>query len=229
MVEDISKYFELSEKDDCVYFVGDKLDCYLPERYGNFGYLSITNVVSTLGIFAMKINDSIDCGLNLNAGITMDPVSSEHITIDGDKYVHAILKKGSKLLTTLTFTQDDKLSYVTWREFLSVGHLPFCFNYKNIAGIFDDNKFTTGKGISVDHAVLEVIYAHLFRDPDDLNIFYRLTPMVKKPAMVTLKSVSYGPSGTFAKIAGSYAQEGYNSALLNQSEQSSELEDLFRG
>ena len=47
--------------------------------------------------------------------------------------------------------------------------------------------------------------------------------------MVTMKSVAYGPSGTFAKIAGSYAQEGYNSALLNQADKSNELEDLFRG
>ena len=226
---DISNFFELNQKDDCVYFMGDKLECYSSERYANFGYLDISDKIYTVGIFAMKINDSIECGINLNAGILIEPSNIEHVTIDNEKYVLATLKRGNKLMCRLSFLQDDKLYYTMWREFLSVGHLPKCFNYNNIATIFDNSKFATGKGISIDHAVLEVIYAHLFRDPDDLNVFYRLTNMTKKPAMVTMKSVAYGPSGTFAKIAGSYAQEGYNSALLNQADKSNELEDLFRG
>lgn len=228
-MSELSRFFELSEKDDCVYFTGDTLECYLPERYGNFGYLNITATISVLGIFAMRVNEKFEGGLNLNAGITMEHTSIRHETIDGDKYVVATLKKGQKLMTTLTFTQDNMLYYTVWREFLSVGHLPKCFNYKNIIGLFDNSKYATGKGISVDHAILEMIYAYLFRDKNDMHKFYRHTDMKHEPAMVTLKSVAYGPSSTFSRVAGSYAQEGYNTALLNQAEQNNELEDLFRG
>ena len=42
---DISNFFELNQKDDCVYFMGDKLECYISERYANFGYLDISDKI----------------------------------------------------------------------------------------------------------------------------------------------------------------------------------------
>ncbi len=224
----INSYFELSEKDNCVRFMGKKLICYVPERYEQLGYFKIAETVFTLGAFEMLIDDKIHCGLKLFAGIYIDPVSISHETIDGEKYLVCELHKGSRLLCSLDIMKDPNIFYKIWREYFSVGHLPRCFKYSNLATIFDDMKFTTGQEIPTDHAVAEIIYAHLFRDPKDLNVFYRHTAMNQDPKMITLRSVAYGPSGTFAKIAGSYAQEGYNSALLNQSDQPNELEDLFR-
>lgn len=227
-LEDVTRFFETDSENDCVRFMGDELICYIPKRYENYQFLHIGEYIESLGIFKMVINGKYSCGLQLPAIITIKPVSTEWTTIDDEKFLVAYLDRGSQLLTTLNLLHNDKVYFSTWREFLSVGHLPLYVNYNNIAFLFDNLKETTGRDINIDHSVLEIIYSHLFRDMSDLNVFYRHTPMNKEPAHISLKTVSYGPSGTFAKIAGSYAQDGYNSALLNQADRNSELEDLWR-
>ncbi len=227
-IGDISRYFVTDQEHDCVRFMGNEVVLYIPKRYENYQFLHIGERVECLGIFKMVINGELVCGLQLPAIISIDPVSMEWTTIDDEKFLAVTLTHGSNILTTLHLLQNDKIYFTTWREFLSVGHLPLYINYENIAFLFDDLKETTGKGINIDHSVLEIIYAHLFRDSEDLNVFYRHTSMSKEPTTISLKTVSYGPSGTFAKIAGSYAQDGYNSALLNQADRNSELEDMWR-
>ena len=224
----IEKMFITDEKHDCVRFVGETLDLYIPKRYENYQFLHIGERIDCLGIFKMVINGNIECGLQLPAIISIDPTDMAWVTVDDEKFLKVTLTHGSNLMTTLHLLQNDKIYFTTWREFLSVGHLPLYINYENIAFLFDDLKETTGKGINIDHSVLEIIYAHLFRDSKDLNVFYRHTNMLEKPSTISLKAVSWGPSGTFAKIAGSYAQDGYNSAMLNQAERNSELEDMWR-
>lgn len=224
----IDKYFQMDTENDCIFFTGESLQCLIPERYATYGFLHISERVDTLGIFKMVIDNEYECGLQIPAIISMEIIDSIWKTIDGDKFLIVSLDRGCKLLTTLTLLQNDKIYYSAWREYMAVGHIPLYIDYNNVAFLFDDMKEATGRGISVDHSVLEIIYSHLFRSSDDLNVFYRHTAMDKPPSRISLKSVSYGPSGTFAKIAGSYAQDGYNSALLNQADRNSELEDMWR-
>lgn len=224
----LNKFFITDEENDCVIFTGEKLQCFIPERYATYGFLHMGEKTESLGIFKMVINDEIECGLQLPSIITMEPIDAQWKTIDDEKFLVAELGTGCKLLASLTLIQNDKIYFTTWREFMYIGHLPLYINYNNIAFLFDDLKEATGKGISIDHSVLEIIYSHLFRSAEDPNIFYRHSDMTKEPARISMKSVAYGPSGTFAKIAGSFAQDGYNSALLNQADRNSELEDMWR-
>lgn len=232
MEKTLEDYFELDEINDCVRFTGDTLHVYIPRRYETLNFLFIEEQISTLGIFKFVINKDteteLEAGLNLPALITMDADESYNETIDDEKYLCAVLHNGSRLLTSLHLVKNDKLYFLLWREFMSLGKIPLFINYENIAFMFDDLKEICGKGISTDHALLEMIYAHIYRDSDDLNKPYRLTSKQKPPEIINLRNVSYGPSGTFSKIAGSFAQDGYNSALLNQTDKNNELEDLWR-
>lgn len=225
---DVSKFFEESEKDDCLRFIGDKLECYIPTRYAMENYLNIGENVQALGVFALKVNDSIEGGFQLPAVITMEPTETYDATIDEESYLVCVLRKGDKLMNTLNVMQIEKIGYFMWCEFLSLGHFPRYINYENVLNLFDDLKEVTGRGTNANHAILEIIYAHLFRDAQDLNVKYRHTGMNKPPAHVTLRDVSYGPSSTLGRIGGSYTDTGVNSALLNQSDQNHEIEDLFR-
>ena len=232
---EIADLFELSTEDNCVRFLGEKLECYIPERYQSFGFLELGATVKTLGIFKMVVNDEYECGLQLPTTIEMYPtdIYQESISPDDneakkDKFYVCSFDKGGQVVTNLNLVQNDKVGYTCWREFMSVGHMPLYIDYDNVAFLFDDLKECTGKGISADHAVLEIIYSHLFRDANDANIPYRNTNMARAPQRITLTDISNGLTGTFAKIAGSYAQQGYNAALLNQSDENVELEDLFR-
>lgn len=225
---DISKFFEQDDKESCVRFVGDKLECFIPVRYKAENYLIVEDKVQALAIFSMTINDTIECGLQLPAVIQIDPSETYETTIDDEKYLVAVLTKGRRLMCSLNVMQIEKISYFIWREFLSLGHFPRYINYQNVNTLFNDMKEVTGRGMNGNHVILEIILAHLFRDRKDLNKKYRYTDMKDPPATVTLQDVSYGPSSTHARIFGSYSDTGRNAALLNQADNNSEMSDLFR-
>lgn len=224
----LTPYFEQDTKEKCVRFIGDKLEIFIPMRYQLKNYLAIEDKISALGIFSMKVNDSIEGGLQLPAVIQIDPVETYEATINDVKYLVCVLTKGGKIMTSTEVLQDDKVGYFMWTEYLSLGRMPEFIDYEGTATLFDDLREVTGRGIDVDSAIIGIILAQMNRDPDDINIFYRHTRMLKKPFLVNLRNVGYGPSSTHARVVGSYSDDGRNAALLNQSDQNHKLEDFFR-
>lgn len=224
---DMSKKFEYSEKDDCTRFMGDKLIIRVPDHYIQLGYLIIAEIVHVLGIFAMNV-DGVDCGLLLPGIIDVDP-SDVRTETDGDKkYTILELHRGDRIMCTSGVVKDNKLHYAMWKEFISGGKMPEFLGYDSTAGLFDDCKKITGKGISVNHAVIEIVYAHIFRDRDDLTKLYRLTPMIKPPVSIKLNQPAYATNSTHARVIGSYVEQGMNSALIHQNAENVEIEDVFR-
>lgn len=232
LTDTIRSYFRQDEKDDCVYFDPPKgsnvtLECYLPKRYINKNYLIVTETIKVLGIFTMKCQGET-FGIVLPTVIEMEVSRIEEATIDDRRYIVAVLEKGRKFMTSLSTLQGVKIPYYVWTEFLSVGNLPEFITYDTCAQLYDDMADIAGRGLGVDHAVFELVVAHMYRDKDDLSTYYRNTDMKKEPGMVTLRDINYGPSTTHSRIVGSYANEGRNAALLHQSTTNDELEDTFR-
>lgn len=224
----IDQYFEVNEKDDCVRFVGDKLEVYVPMRYEPKNYLVIGEKIQALAIFSMRINETTECGIVLPAVIVMDPSKTYETTIEGDKFFVCEFSKGDRFMCSLEILKNDKIGYYMWTEFLSLGNVPSFISYETILSLFDDVGETTGVAINVDHAVIEIVYAHLYRKKGDLSTYYRHTDMKSPPDMVSLRDVGYGPTTTHSRIIGAFAEEGRNAALLNQEEHSSRLEEYFR-
>lgn len=225
---DVEKYFELSEKDNCVFFMGDKAECLIPQRYLDKEFLIMDSKISVLAAFTIIINDTLVGGILIPTMITMDPVSVELETRDGEQYYVATLKKGSQFITNLDVVQVDRTGYDIWLEFISLAHMPSFIEYNDTCFIFDDMKEFTGKAINTNHVILEIIMAHLHRSQDDLTIPYRLTTMKKPPEQITLRDIGHGTSSTHSRIIGSYSDIGRTAALLNQSDENHELEDYFR-
>ena len=235
--EELGKYFTLSEQDNCVYFTGERLLCWLPKRYMHKDLLTITgDTIKCFSVFTMYIYPTtkdieqdtyIVCGLQLPTIITIDAVESTEVKYRDAEYYLVRLDKGSRLICDLNVMQMDKLGYEMWMEFLSTGNLPEYLDYSNIYRLMHDVKRMTGVSISADTVVWEVIYSNLFRDKEDLTKLYRYTDMKSSPQLINLREISYVPT-THDKIIGSYSAIGRTSALLNQSESHHELEDFFR-
>ena len=225
---DLAQFFEQDDKEQCVRFIGDKLECFIPMRYQNENYLVISNEIQSLAIFSIRINDTIDGGLQLPALIRIDPSDTYETTIDDEKFLVCVLTKGRRIMCSTSVLQIERIGYFVWREFLSLGHFPKYITYQNVNSLFDDMREIAGRGIGANHVIMELVLAHLFRDAKNLNVKYRHTDMIDPPAHVTLRDVSYGPSTTHSRMFGSYSDTGRNAALLNQSDTNSELSDLFR-
>lgn len=224
----IAKYFELSEKDNCVFFTGDKAECLIPQRYIDKEFLIIDSKLSVLAVFTIIVNEKILGGILIPVMITMDPVSTETRTIDGVQYFVAILNKGSQFICSLDLVQIDRTGYDIWLELISLAHMPLFIDYNDTAFIFDNMKEFTGSALKANHVMLEIIMAHVNRDPQNLTVPYRLTNMSQPPVQITLRDIGHGTSSTHSRLIGSYSDIGRTAALINQSDENNELEDYFR-
>lgn len=221
-------FFKTDTENDCVYFLGNKLECFIPTRYRDKGYLQITDKVSCIGYFDMKIDDSIELGLQVPGVISIGASDTYETTIDDQQYVVCSLFKGDKLMTTLDIIEDNRIPYFIWMEFLALGHIPKYLKYHKIATVFDDMKEFCGTGIGANHAVFEVVLAHLFRNKNNLAEFYRHTSKKEDPVLINLRNVAYSASTTHSRIVGSFSDDGRTAAMLTPNEENHVLEDLFR-
>lgn len=222
------KYFEVNTKLNQVIFIGDKLVLKIPKRYENNDVLIISDTVQTLGIFKMVINDSLESGIVLPAILTIEPNDISSEVIDGVEYVIVTLIKNDVFINNIDLIKVPQLAYFIFNEFITLGNMPDFISYNDKAFIFDIIKTCCDFNPGTNHVIYELIFAHLSRASDDLNIPYRFTNMTKPEKFIGLGSISFGPDSTSAKILGSYMNEGINSSLVNQSSKHSELEDLLR-
>ena len=76
--------------------------------------------------------------------------------------------------------------------------------------------------------MLEMVYQHLYRDPDDLNKLYRLTPMTKPATVVNMLDVSNTATSTHSRVFGAYSADGINAALVEDNHVNNDFEDMYR-
>lgn len=228
MPSKIDPYFELNEKDNCVYFTGNKLEIYIPQRYIDQKHAEVRSSVQVFGCLDLVVNENIHGGIHLPAVIQFTPVDIYKEKIDEDDFVVCVLNKGGRFIENLDLIQDNMNPYFIWLEFITYGHMPKYITYPTSCNIFDDCKEIAGKAPSVDHVLYEIIMAYLARDQENHKIQYRHTNMSKPPYFNKLKDVSYAMNSTHTKIMGSYFSEGLNSSLITTETESHPIEELFR-
>ena len=229
-ISDIAPYFRKNDTDFSMTFMGETLELRIPRKFTQHGVLTIGDTVTTPGVMDMIIDDKYHTGMNLLASITVIPSDIGYMTYDGVDYVVLHLHHGDTFMTSYRVIQDPHLVYVLWTEFITNGGIPYWFTYDSFLKLFDNVRELTGSGIGVSRSVFEGIIAHIARDQDRLSVQYRLTDMKKPMRLISLKSVSNAPTGTLARLNGSYFRdEGLTSALRYQVDQQQPFENLLRG
>ncbi len=230
-IDSISPYFKKDAKKFTMTFVGESLELRIPRKFMQHGILSVGDgSVTTPGVMDMIIDGKYHVGFNLLASITIEPSDMGQMTYNGIEYLVLHLKQGDVFMSSFRVIQDPHIVYVLWTEFITNGGLPYFFDYTSLLKLFDHVRELTGSGIGVSRSVYEGIIAHISRDQNKLSVQYRLTDMVKPMRLVALKSVSQAPTGTVARLNGSYFRdEGLTSALRYQVDEQQPFENLLRG
>lgn len=223
----MDKYFKFDEKQGTVLFIGDTLEILIPERYERYGCLQIEEFVMTMGIFDMIINGTQETGMFLPAMIRIEPSETEKVNIGATTMYKLTLKKGDVFMH-MEVVKDGKLAYVIFDNFISLAKQPKFFDYRLMAFIFDVVVRITGIRFHVDHAVFEMIFAYLCRDPDNPGVQYRYTSMTKDPLFLSLKHAARMAESTTSKLLGAYFEDSLDSALINEADRSNEVEELLR-
>jgi len=221
-----NKYFKKVK--DSLIFIGNTLDVYIPVRYGQHGCLDISESVIALGIFDMTINGNIESGMMIPAKIKMKPNDINSMLLNGERYQKLTFLKDDIVIHDTHVVKDEHIAYVMFYEFIFSGKAPKFLTYEKLGFIFEKAVEVTGIKFPTNMAVFEMMISALHRDPEDLTKFYRLTNMKKKPLQIPMRSVAHAATSTTTKIVGSYDNEGYDAALVNAAETSSEIENLLR-
>ena len=224
----VDKYF--SNTKGAMVFTGNKLEVRVPKRYGKHqGCLAIEDTVKTIGIFKMIINGKIESQLFIPAIIDIEYSSIEDEVTDKGREFHILtLLKGDKLMTSTELMVNNRLGYVLFYEFVHMGHYPEMVNYTNIATLFDYISDFLGISFGVDHSILEIMFAQLFRDPSKINKVYRLTDMKKEPEVIPMRDIAHSARSVTGRLVGNYLSNTLDSVVVNKSDNSSEVENLLR-
>lgn len=223
---DNSQYFKKYK--DSLIFIGKSLEVYIPVRYGQHGCLDVGESVKALAIFDMTINGNIESGMMLPAKVTMKPNNVESILRDNERYQKLTFTKDDIFIVDTHIVKDDHIAYVMFYEFIYGGNTPRFMTYDKIGFIFEVAQQVTGIKFPTNSAVFEMMTSVLHRDPKDLTKFYRLTDMKSDPLRIPLRTVAHAATSTTTKIVGSYDNEGFDAALINAADVSSEIENLLR-
>lgn len=205
------------------------LKALIPLRYQVYDMLHVSDHVESLGIFPIHhSNEKEPYYLYLPAIIEMYPSSTNEVRIEDEKYLSLEFVKGDIFIKSRTIVKQDFLIYSMFKEFVRLGNIPPFLSYNQLAMLFDVAQITCGAVINVPHTAFEMMMAYCARDPKDLTKKYRLTDMKKPPVFLGLGNTTHARETTMPKLMGSYFMDGINNAVVNQSTQESELENLLR-
>lgn len=224
----LTDYLSPQKEGDGFVFIGEEAKVFIPQRYEVHDLLFIDQQIKTLAIFEIFINGETDgYGLLLPALIEMSP-SSTYTQKNGNvDYLVAVFKKGDLFINNKTLIEQGYLISKMFIEFNRNGNVPSFLSYNQLATLMDTAQITCGVSLGVPHAVFEMMNAHQCRDPDNLNIKYRHTDMKKKPTYLGLRDTHVRDS-TSSRLLGSHVLDGINTSIINQADQSHEVEDLLR-
>ena len=140
----------------------------------------------------MEINKQYKYGYNFPAVVTMEPSYIYKERDDDIDFIIGEFHKGDKFINYDIVMQQPFIAYAIFVEFINNGRIPSFLSYNQMAVLFDNISRICNFNPRINHSVFEMIYAHLSRDPDDMNIKYRHTYMQKPAAHIGLRNVAYG-------------------------------------
>jgi hypothetical protein len=207
---------------------------YVPVRFEDKKLVSISTDIFIVGIYLMVLPDGA-CAVSLiNAMIGITPSRTNTVKIDGERYYEFEFDKGARVYKDTELVMDNKLVYKIYNEIFSQGYIPAYLNYNDLAKLFDSAKAHSGTNVGEQNEVIELIVSIIGRNAKDKTQYYRevITKLgdllTNPPAFISLRDVSYAPSNTLDRLAGSYMEAGVIAALARPSERVERIEGILR-
>lgn len=232
-INSTNRFFIHKEKEGQFIFNGTSLKLYIPKRYAVYDLLSIGETLETLGVFKMEIDGKYWTYFHCLATLSMTYTDVTSGKQDGLECHIVTLTKGDIFIRNTTFVKSANNIRALYIESITRGRMNPAASYTHDLPMFiDDAGKMCDAYIPVDHAIMEMIIAHLSRNPKDLSQPLRLTSYRKDSpdyVFTGLSNITRSPSTTTSRIVGAYFHEGTAAALVTQSEEESIVENLLRG
>ena len=235
---DISKLVRDDVEVKKAFTVGDdgvwvaKKDCTImvPARYFDRGMGSLEPDVFTIAIFAFIVGDKYAVSAYPNM-MRLTPTDITHLDYQDSPYVLFHFPKGSNICEVLDLVMADTMLFFTYDEFTAKGNGVWFFDYDDLPTPYENARHSLGIKVAANHSIMEMIQAKCARNSEDKTKSHRESLNEKDLndwTLVPLRSVTYGPTNTIARLSGSYFKEGLLASLDNPCDKLEPIEDQLR-
>ena len=224
---DLNKHLTKNPTGELIVTGKDHVIVYINRSLESTHTLSITDVVRTMALFDIMI-DGETRGFFLPAIVTMKPSNTSFQSFNSMDYVRLEFAPGDVFLESSSVVQNGNIAFVIFSEFIRKGHIPDRLAYDDLAFVFDLVKKVTGCSLPAEHAVFEMIFAHLARDPKNYRTAWRHSAMAGSPKYLKLSDIPHAAGAVTNKLSSAYLNDSLASSMVNAAENPSDLEELLR-
>lgn len=204
----------------------------IPATYTSKGLAVISSEVSVLGIFAIIIDGDFYSVSRSTSMMTLMPTQIDTEVIADAEHLVFTFTPGSVVIKNTMLVKNKKLVNNVMDYFVDYGHSPWFISYIDHAELFANAKYFNDIKLGQSQAVLDVITAHVSRNPKKFEEYYRHSikdsaDIYKQPTFIATRDIANNTTSNLARINGSELQRALKASLLSQPERAEPLEQHF--
>lgn len=204
----------------------------IPASYTSKGLAVISSEVSILGIFAMVIDGNFYSVSRSTSMMTITPTSIDSEMINDTEHLVFTFAPGSVVIKNTMLVKNKKLVNNIMDYFVDYGHSPWFISYVDHSELFANSKYFNDIKLGQSQAVLDIITAHVSRNPKKFEQYYRhsikeSSELWLQPTFIATRDIANNTTSNLARINGSELQRALKASLLAKPERAEPLEQHF--
>lgn len=206
---------------------------YIQESFRAKQLITLGKRVMIVGFMAIVVNDQYTVSTTPSM-MEITPAKTRTVEIGGMSYYEFTFEPKSTVVKSLDLVKDNQLLYYLFEEILARGRVPFFYDYETLGTFFNGMFKYTGSSLVDTVSIAEMIIAQLARSEKNRKVPLRNLIKTEEDihripfVWIPLRNVVDGSSDTVAKIAGSYAGDGLDSAIVNPTDRIQPIERILR-
>lgn len=203
----------------------------IPADYTTKGLAIVSSEVTILGVFATVVGDSYAV-TSATAMMTLLPTAIRNELINGEDYIIFSFAAGSVMIENTLLVKNKKLVNAIMDYFVDYGNLPWFIAFVDHPDILSQCGHYNDVRLGNSQAVLDIITAHITRNPNNFNEYYRHSikteaDLYKQPTLIPMRDIANNTTSNLARINGSELKRALRKSLLSEPTRAEPLEQLF--
>lgn len=207
---------------------------HVPESFRAKQLLIMGKEISFIGYFALITPDGNFATWKVPSMIRTSPDDIRTIEINGKTYYELHYSKGGRIAKSVDLLVDQLTLYPLFEEVIARARSCWYYTYEQMGSFFKHSAEYTGSTLYPTPSVFEMVIAQQARLSKDRTKTMRHIVNSREDIekndfiYIPMRNVEFGATDTVAKLGGSNIAEGMDSALVNPSEETQEVEQLLR-
>lgn len=207
---------------------------YIPRRWTERKLATIGTDTYVLGMFPIVVGDKYYGVSSVCSQVKLANTNVSTVTIAGEQHYEFVYEPGDVVVDNVNMIVQNTLCYYIYDEFQAKGHVPWYFNFVDLANLFSTAIEYANFNPRTNLAILEMIAATMSRKPGDRKVYFRQSIssyeelVNQQPEYIALRNIQIQTSNTVSKFIGSYFREAVNSALVDPATRLEGIETILR-